>query len=105
MPAEPTNRDIRDYPTQTKRQLYFSLTWIVYDLACAYDQIGFLRSQELETKKETWNADPQASIQTRDRTASYAASHITTEIYKLEASIQRLNQERMLVERLLDDTN
>lgn len=57
-------------------------------LKSLYDQLAFLKVQELETKREVWCSDPESSIQARDRAASYAATHITTEIIKIEAQIK-----------------
>jgi len=60
---------------------------LIHELKDLYDELGFLRSQEIMKKKEVWSADQNASIQVRDRTASYAAAEITAEIYKVEARI------------------
>jgi len=95
-------RDILGYVTDTKDHLYLSLVHVVQELCQAYDHLGFLKSQELEAKRDVWTADPAASIQTRDRTASYAIIHITTEIVQLEAHIHALQLERALIERLID---
>lgn len=95
-------RSIPDYIAYTRPQLHEVLVVVVQELCENIDQLGFLRTQELEAKREVWTADPTASIQTRDRTATYAASHITTQILTTEATIDRLRQERMLVERLID---
>ena len=95
-------RSISNYPTHSTNELHLILVEIVQELCTWYDQVGFLRSQELEAKKQVWVSDPNASIQTRDRTATYSASHITTQIFEAETTLQRLNLERQLVERLLD---
>lgn len=57
-------------------------------LKSLHEQLAFLRCQELECKREVWCADPATSIQARDRAATYAAVHITTEIIKVEAQIK-----------------
>lgn len=96
------HREITEYNELPTSQLFLTLTWIVHDLTLTYDQIGFLRSQELEARKTAWLANPDLSVQARDRQASYAASAITAELLQMESRRDRLNAERSLVERLLD---
>lgn len=80
------------------------LSEIIEELAEAYETLGFLRSQELLKKRDIWNADPNASIQARDRTATYGAADITAEIYQVEARIHVLNVRRSYLERCLPTT-
>jgi hypothetical protein len=75
---------------------------VMKELAECYDTLGFLRVQELEKKAEVWQRDPNTSIQTRDRTASYAAATITAEILETEARVQSLNVARAYIERYLN---
>lgn len=75
---------------------------IMKELAECHETLGFLRSQELDKKAEVWQRDPNASIQTRDRTASYAAATITTEILETEARLHSLTIARAYTERYLD---
>ena len=96
------DRDIRTYPSRDQRQLLVLLSQVVYDLAECYDHAGFLRSEELRIKKEQWSSTPDASIQTRDRAATYAASEVTSELLIIEAQISHLSHERSLIERLID---
>lgn len=95
-------RSIKSYPHASSQELYDFLTVVVEELCTSIDQLGFLETEELELKKTVWSADPESSIQTRDRTATYAASHITTQIKTLERTIQYLHLERQLLERLID---
>lgn len=96
------HRTITEYTDLSKSQLFLTLTWIVHDLTLTYDQIGFLRSQELEARRTAWQATLGESVQARDRAASYAASPISAELVQQEARRDRLNAERALVERLID---
>lgn len=80
------------------------LSEIIDELADAYEALGFLRSQELLKKRDIWNADPNASIQARDRAASYGVADITAEIYTVEARIHSLNVRRSYEERCLPTT-
>lgn len=96
------HREIKEYPDLPQQQLYLSLSWVVFDLCHVLDQIGFLRSQELEAKKTAWLATPELSTQARGQHANYAASTITAELVQREAERDRLNAERNLIERLLD---
>lgn len=94
--------EIKTYYTLSTQQLCEVLCSLTHDLTSLYDTLGFLQSQELDQKLTTWSKDADASIQARDRAASYSAAHITSELYKVEANIRALNLERQLVERLID---
>ena len=75
---------------------------VMKELSECYDTLGYLRSQELMKKQEVWSRDTNSSIQTRDRTASYAAATITAEILEIEARAQSLTVQRAYIERRLD---
>jgi hypothetical protein len=67
-----------------------------------YDQIGFLKSQELTQKRDVWLNMPEASTQSKDRAASYSAADHTIELYKLEAEKAVLIEERNFLQILID---
>jgi hypothetical protein len=94
--------EIREYYTLSTQQLLELLCSVVHELSDLYESVGFLQSQELEQKRLTWANDADASIQARDRAASYSAATITSELYKVEANLRALTLERQLVERLID---
>ena len=96
------NRNIQEYPDLIEQELFVSLADVVYNLCLTLDQIGFLRSQEIEAKKTCWLANPEMSTQARGQAANYSASHITAELYQREAERDKLNAERSLIERLID---
>src|SRR5215470_14416494 len=95
--SDTSTTSIRDYYTLTRQQLYERLCSITHDLTVLFEQQAFLQSQELEQKMVTWLSDPEASIQARDRAASYSAGHITSELYVLDGNIRTLQMERSLI--------
>lgn len=95
-------RDPAVYLDMTKGQLNAKLAIVTLELMNAFDQIGFLRSEELTIKSETWLAlAPDLSTSIKDRTASYAAAKHTIELAKAEAERNVLTEERNFIQALL----
>lgn len=95
-------RDIHSYLAFSKSKLLVSLADTVTDLRHVHDQIGFVKSQELSAKRDAWSATPEASIQMKDRAASYSAISFTIQLQELEAAKDCLIEEKFFLIRLLD---
>lgn len=89
--------NLREFLTLDRDALIERLADTTLELSIVYDQIGFLRAEELTAKRETWMTMAQESTQTRDRLANYAAAAHTTELFQMEAQRTVLNLERDLI--------
>jgi hypothetical protein len=96
------DRDPRSYVGLPLNDLYLLLSRVVYDLASTYEELSFLRPQELSSKRLSWETDTESSIQARDRAASYSAASVTGQILEAEANLSRYKEERAFIERLID---
>jgi hypothetical protein len=95
-------RDLTTYLKMTRSQLTAKLAIVTLELMHAWDQIGFLRSEELKIKSETWLAlEPDISTAAKDRAAAHAASKYTIELAQAEAERNVLTEERNFIQGLL----
>lgn len=94
-------RELSIYLDLSRQELLNKLAIVSLELMHAHDQLGFLKSEELSTKREIWLRMPEASIQVKDRSASYSAADHTMEIYRVEAERSVLIEERNFLQMLI----
>lgn len=95
-------RTLTDYLDLDKTALMGRLAIVELELMHAYDQIGFLKSEELTQKRDVWLNMPEESTQARDRAASYAAAAHSIELVKVEAERNVLLEERNFLLLLIE---
>lgn len=94
---------MRDLLTYIDDGVTFTNLAICYkELMSVLDQIGFLKGQIAERKRDVWSSMPGDTIGAKDRAASYSVADQTAELERLEMQAQILKIEASFLERLLD---
>lgn len=94
-------RDLREIARSGASPLLLAETLI--ELISLTEEIGFVRSQIAERKRDIWSSIPEQSLTAKDRAATYSSTDLTMELERLEAAAECLRIERAFIERLLDD--